>query len=180
MLQIRVGRKIGSAAMIADGLHARTDGLTSLAVLIAVIGTYLGFPILDPIIGLVIGVAIIFITWDATRTMWYRLMDAIDPEVVDGLEQTARNVSGVLDVHDTRVRWHGHRLQAELHITVDEELLTRESHRIAEEVRHNLFHDQPHLSLATIHVDPCGHSGEQHHTHTMHHMAPVGNPLQPA
>ncbi|MDX1686725.1 MAG: cation diffusion facilitator family transporter [Candidatus Promineifilaceae bacterium] len=51
LLQIRVGRKIGSAAMVADGLHARTDGLTSLAVLLAAGGSWLGYPIVDPIIG---------------------------------------------------------------------------------------------------------------------------------
>jgi cation diffusion facilitator family transporter len=180
LLQIRVGRKIGSAAMVADGLHARTDGLTSLAVLIAVIGTYFGFPLLDPIIGLLIGVAILFITWDATRTMWYRLMDAVDPEIVDQIEQTAHNIAGVINVHDTRVRWLGHRLQVELHITVDEDLPTRESHRIAEEVRHALFHDQPHLSFVDIHVDPCGHSGEDPHKSTGHHMVMSSYQTQPA
>lgn len=179
LLQIRVGRKIGSAAMVADGLHARTDGLTSLAVLLAVIGTYLGFPILDPILGLLIGIAIVFITWDATRTMWYRLMDAVDPAIVDRVEQSAHSVSGVIDVHDTRVRWHGHRLQVELHVTVDEDLPTRESHRIAEDVRHLLFHDQPHLSVVNIHVDPCGHSGEDPHRHTGHHGIASGYQAQP-
>lgn len=179
MFQLRVGRKIGSAAMVADGLHARTDGLTSLAVLIAVGGAYWGLPIIDPIIGLVIGVAIIFITWDATRTMWYRLMDAVDPAVVDQVEQTARTVAGVLDVHEPRVRWHGHRLQIELHITVDEDLPTRESHRIAEAVRHQLFHDQPHLALVNIHVDPCGHSGEDPHRSTGHHGMATGYQVQP-
>lgn len=180
LLQIRVGRRIGSAAMVADGLHARTDGLTSLAVLIAVIGTYLGFPLVDPIIGLLIGIAILFITWDATRAMWYRLMDAIDPAVMDQVERVAREVTGVMDVHDTRIRWLGHRLQVELHITVDEDLPTRESHRIAEQVRHALFHDQAHLSLVDIHVDPCGHGGEDPHTLTGHHAFSAGYQTQPA
>lgn len=178
LLQIRVGRKIGSAAMVADGLHARTDGLTSLAVLVAVVGTYLGYPIVDPIIGLLIGVAILFITRDAMRTMWYRLMDAIDPAVVDQVEQAARDVDGVIAVHDTRVRWLGHRLQTELHIVVNEDLPTRDSHEIAEQVRHTLFHDQPHLSLVDVHVDPCGHGGGGNHTLTAHHQ-PVTLVSQP-
>lgn len=169
LLQIRVGRKIGSAAMITDGLHARTDGLTSLAVLIAVIGTYFGYPIVDPIIGLLIGVAILFITRDAMVTMWYRLMDAIDPAVVDQIERIARAVPGVMRVQSTRVRWLGHRLQVETHVVVDEDLPTRASHRIAEEVRHALFHDQPHLSLVDVHIDPCGHGGDDPHDLTIHH-----------
>lgn len=171
LLQIRVGRRIGSAAMVTDGLHARADGLTSLAVLIAVIGTYLGWPIVDPIIGLLIGIAIIFITWDAARTTWFRLMDAIDPAVVDQMEKVAGTVAGVMAVREIRIRWLGHRLHAELHIVVDEDLPTRESHNIAEAVRHALLHDQPHLSLVNVHVDPCGHSGEDAHALTAHHQA---------
>jgi len=180
LLQIRVGRKIGSAAMVADGLHARTDGMTSLAVLIAVIGTYFGFPIIDPIIGLLIGITILFITWDAMRTMWYRLMDAIDPEIVDQAEQIARDVPGVEAVHGTRIRWLGHRLQAELHIRVNEDLPTRESHKIAEQVRHALFHDQAHLSLVDVHVDPCGHSGEDPHILIGHHLSAMAHQTQHA
>ena len=170
-LQIRTGRKIGSAAMVADGLHARTDGLTSLAVLVAAGGVWLGFPIVDPIIGFLIGIAILFITRDATMTMWYRLMDAVDPEVVDQVEGVAKRADGVVEAHDVRVRWLGHRMQADLHITVNEDLPTSESHRIAEAVRHDLFHELPYLSAVNVHVDPCGHSGVDHHAAVAHHVA---------
>jgi cation diffusion facilitator family transporter len=168
-LQIRTGRKIGSDAMVADGLHARTDGLTSLAVLAAVAGSWLGFPIVDPIVGLLIGVTILFITRDALKTMWYRLMDAVDPKLVDRVERAASTVAGAQGVHDVRVRWLGHQLHAELHIIVDEELPTRESHAIAEAVRHELHHALPHLALVNVHVDPCGHSGVDHHASNAHH-----------
>jgi cation diffusion facilitator family transporter len=150
-------------------LHARTDGLTSLAVLIAVIGTWLGYPIVDPIIGVLIGITILFITRDAMKTMWYRLMDAIDPALVNRVEQVAARVSGVQHVHDVRVRWLGHQLQAELHIVVDEDLSTRESHAVAEAVRHDLFHEQPRLTMISVHVDPCGHSGIDPHATSAHH-----------
>jgi cation diffusion facilitator family transporter len=169
MLQIRTGHRIGSAAMIADGQHARTDGFTSLAVVAAALGTWLGFPLVDPIVGILIGIAILFITWDATKAMWYRLMDAVDPAVVDSIETQAAAVAGVEDVHAVRVRWLGHQLHAELHITVDEDLPTRESHQIAEEVRHVLLHTQPRLTDITVHVDPCGHSGVDPHTKTADH-----------
>jgi cation diffusion facilitator family transporter len=169
MLQSGVGRKIGSAAMVADGQHARTDGFTSLAVVGAALGTWLGFPIVDPIIGIVIGIAILFITWDATKTMWYRLMDAVEPDLVDTLEQTTQQTAGVIRVNKVRTRWMGHVLQAELDITLDEDLSLRESHRIVEEVRHALVHAQPRLSLITVHVNPCGHGGGDHRTAAAHH-----------
>jgi cation diffusion facilitator family transporter len=181
-LQIRAGRRIGSDAMIADGMHARTDGLTSLAVLLAVLGTWLGFPIVDPLIGLLIGVAILFITRDAAKTIWYRLMDAVDPAIVDKVEREAAKVQGVQQAHEVRVRWLGHRLHSELHIVVDEDLPTHASHAIAEEVRHALLHALPGLSLVSVHVDPCGHSGADHHAANAHHaqQAQAGLKAQPA
>ncbi|HEY8477713.1 MAG TPA: cation diffusion facilitator family transporter [Chloroflexota bacterium] len=172
LFRIREGRAIGSAALVADGYHARADGLTSLGVLLGALGVWLGFPLADPLVGLGITAIILFVLRDATRQVWGRLMDAVEPDLVDAVEATARAVSGVQDAHDVRVRWVGHRLHAELHITVDEDLPTRESHRLAEEVRHALFHALPHLATITVHVDPCGHGGEDPHHLTGHHARP--------
>jgi cation diffusion facilitator family transporter len=111
LMQIRVGNRIGSEALVADGLHARTDGLTSLAVLLAAIGSWLGFPLVDPIIGLLIGVAILFITWDATKRIWRRLMDGVEPAIVDTVEAVALGIPAVDSVERLRLRWLGHQLQ---------------------------------------------------------------------
>ncbi len=83
VFRIKVGKEIGSAALIADGYHARTDGFTSLAVLAGAIGVWLGFPLLDPIIGLGIGIAILGIVWKTAQDMWHRMMDAVDPELYE-------------------------------------------------------------------------------------------------
>ena len=168
LLQIRTGREIGSAALVADGLHARTDGLTSLAVLAAVVGTWLGFPIVDPIIGLLIGVTILFITRDATVTMWYRLMDAIDPELLDQAEAVVAQNGQVEEVHWVRMRWMGHRLAADLGVAVDPQLSTAASHAVAEELRHALYHAIPHLSDVVVHVDPYSPNDDPHQL-TAHH-----------
>lgn len=170
LLRIRTGRRIGSAALEADGAHARVDGLTSLGVLVGAVAVALGAPIADPIVGLLISVAILFVTKDATVAMWHRLMDAVDPTLVEQAEAIARSTPGVVDVHDLRVRWLGHRLQASLQVTVDEDLSLSDAHAISEEVRHRLFHAFPRLADASIHVDPCGHSGVNHHGTTAHHQ----------
>jgi cation diffusion facilitator family transporter len=174
LVRIRTGKRIGSAALVADGLHARVDGLTSLAVLIGAIGVWLGFPLADPIIGALIGVAILFIVRDAATTMWRRLMDAVDPELLDEMEHVTVHVEGVRGVHDARLRWIGHSLWGELHIEVDGGLSTAESHGIAEQVRHALYHALPRLHEITVHVDPCpcptGDPGT-HHALTAHHAA---------
>lgn len=167
--QIRVGRRLGSAAMVADGMHARTDGITSLAVLFAVVGSWLGYPIVDPIIGILIGIAILFITWDATRTMWYRLMDAIEPEHLERAEAVIRRQRDVKEVRWLRMRWMGHRLHADIGIAVEPDLSTADSHQIAEQLRHELFHALPYLSEALVHVDPWDAQPEDHHALTMHH-----------
>lgn len=176
LLQIRKGREIGSAALVADGLHARTDGLTSLAVLVAAIGSWLGFPIVDPIIGLLIGVAILFITKDATVAMWYRLMDAIEPEYLAQAEEIIRKQPRVKELRRLRMRWTGHRISADVCIAVEPHLTTVESHHIAEHLRHDLFHEVPYLADVTVHVDPWSPDPATHHEMT-HHHEPVPQPI---
>lgn len=155
IFRIRVGKQIGSAALIADGNHARTDGFTSLAVLAGVIGVWLGYPLFDPIVGLGIGVAILVIVWNSARDMYYRVMDAVDPEITELVRITASKVQDVMEVNNVAIRWVGHRQRAEFHITVDCQMPTCQSHAIAENVRHELFHALPALADVTVHVDPC-------------------------
>lgn len=170
LFRIRVGREIGSAALVADGQHARIDGLGSLAVLVGAALALAGFPLADPIVGLAITVLVIVIGWSAAVSIWRRLMDYVEPELLEGIEDAAAAAAGEGAVHDVRVRWLGHRLRAELHLEVDEDLPTAESHRLAEEVRHALLHTQPMLTAVDIHIDPCGHGGQDPHHITAHHF----------
>ena len=155
LFRIRVGRQIGSAALVADGMHARTDGLTSLGVLAGAIGVWLGFPLADPLVGFAIGAVILVIVWGAGREMWLRIMDATDPVLSEQVESSARLIEGILDAHHVGLRWLGHCQQGELHITVDCQLTTYESHRIAEQVRQALFQQMPAMADVSVHVDPC-------------------------
>jgi cation diffusion facilitator family transporter len=173
VFRIRVGKEIGSAALVADGYHARTDGFTSLAVLGGVIGVGLGFPILDPLIGLGIGIAILGIVWRTARDMWHRMMDAIDPEIYRKFKQTAAQVDGVIDIHGAALRWIGHRLWGEMHVTVDCKLTVLEGHFIIEEVRHALFHEFPALVEVVVHADPCEcDQNIDYHPTSHHHFLP--------
>ncbi len=169
LFRIRIGREISSAALVADGLHSRADGFTSLGVLAGAVGVSLGFPLADPLAGFAIGLAIAAVGLGAAREMWYRLMDATDPAVCDLIEKTAAAVPGVMNVHEVTVRWVGHRQRTELHILVDGRLPTIESHRIAEEVRHALLHALPALVDVTVHVDPSEGVSSEAHRLTDHH-----------
>ncbi len=153
--RMRVGRTIGSAALVADGLHARTDGFTSLAVLLGVGGVALGLNWADPVIGLVITVAILAVLRQAGREVYRRLMDAVDPAIVEQTEQTLRAVPGVLDVGQVRLRWIGHRLRAECEIIVDSLATAIQAHQTAVAAEHSLLHALPRLSAALVHADPA-------------------------
>ena len=152
--RIRVGRKIGSAALAADGLHARADGFTSLAVLLGVGGVAVGWDWADPVVGLVITVAILAVLWQAAREIWRRLMDAVDPALVDQVEQTLAATPGVLGVGQVRLRWIGHNLRAECEVIVDGGASAVEAHRVAVDAEHALLHALPRLAAALVHADP--------------------------
>jgi cation diffusion facilitator family transporter len=169
--RIRVGRRIGSAALVADGHHARTDGLTSLGVLAGAIGAALGFERADPIAGLVITAAILVVLWQAARSVIRRILDGTDDTTVLLIEAVAGGVAGVEHVTSTRARWTGHALNAELQIMVDPSLSVQQAHRIAEEVEHELCHSIPRLRGATVHVDP--------HDHGPHYAGPMAHHREP-
>jgi cation diffusion facilitator family transporter len=168
VFRIRVGRDIASAALIADGYHARADGLTSLAVVLGALGVWLGFPAADPLIGLVITAMIVGIVWQSTKAVFTRLLDGVDPAMIAEIRHAVQHTPEVQEVTQVRARWLGHRLHAELNITVSPELSVAQGHAIATEVRHQLSHHVPHLANAIIHVDPLDASGEEHHRIAAH------------
>ncbi|UBU17308.1 cation diffusion facilitator family transporter [Nonomuraea gerenzanensis] len=170
--RIKVGKEIGSAALVADGLHARTDGFTSLAVLLGAGGAALGFPVADPVVGLLITIAICFVLRDAAREIYHRLMDAVDPVLVDDAERILATVEGVRRVESVRLRWIGHALHAEVEILVDHDMSVVAAHKVAVEAEHRLIHDLPRLRAATVHTDPDGPDGADHHSPLSTHRTP--------
>ena len=167
--RIRVGRAIGSAALVADGLHARTDGFTSLAVLLGAAGAALGWQLGDPVIGLVITVAILFVLKDAAQEVFRRLMDAVDPALLDTAESALRGVDGVVEVSRLRMRWIGHRLRAEVTIVVDGQLSVRHAHRVDGRRRARAAARRPRLTAALVHADPASEGPDDPHALLAHH-----------
>jgi cation diffusion facilitator family transporter len=153
--RIRVGRAIGSAALVADGLHARTDGLTSLAVLFGAGGVAAGFPLADPIVGLLITVAILAVLRTAVRDVYRRLMDAVDPALVDLAERSLSATPGVTAVRAVRMRWIGHALYVEADLDIDGGVSVSDAHALAHDAEHRLIHDVPKLQSAVIHAYPA-------------------------
>ncbi len=179
VFRIRVGREIQSAALIADGYHARVDGLTSLAVVLGAFGVWLGFPLADPIVGLIITAMIFGIVWQSTKAVFSRMLDGVEPEVLAELRHAAEHISGVTGLENVRARWVGHRLHAEADLIVDANLPVREGAAIAARVREAAMRHLPalealRLGYADGGAQPSahGHHGHGHghdHDHDQHH-----------
>ncbi|MCU1414911.1 MAG: cobalt transporter [Microbacteriaceae bacterium] len=160
--RIRVGQRIGSAALVADGVHARLDGFTSLAVVLGAVGVMLGFPLADPIVGILISIAIIILLWGTVQSIGRRLMDGIEPELVDRAEEALVHTPGVLAVNSVQLRWVGHRLRGSATVALDDVTLSR-SDEIVHEAKHRLAHALPNLDDMTVsttraRVDSTSHS----------------------
>lgn len=166
--RIRVGREINSQALIADGQHARTDAYTSLAVIAAGIGAAFGASWIDPVAGLAVASAILWLLIKTGRDMIRRLLDGVDPEVVDEARVSIQAVAGVISVAGLQVRWHGHQLQIAASVCVDPALSVKQGHDIAHEVEHGLHHAFSSPVVAIIHVEPHeehdSHNAVSHHT----------------
>jgi cation diffusion facilitator family transporter len=168
-IRIRTGRRIGSAALVADGLHARTDGLTSLAVVASAAGVAAGWDAADPIAGLVITAAILFVGRDAARLVFRRLLDAVDPEVSQQVSRVVASTPGVESINRVRSRWIGHQLHAEVEISVEPEPTLEQSHGVAHEVEHRLLHLVPNIGSVIVHTSPAARPGRDPHSLLDHH-----------
>jgi cation diffusion facilitator family transporter len=153
--RIRVGQKIGSAALVADGVHARLDGFTSLSVVLGAIGVMLGFPLADPIIGLLIAASILVLLWGTVRSIGGRLMDSIDPHLVDRAHATLMSTPGVLAVPRLQLRWVGHRLQGAASLQVADTTLSA-AEAIVHEAEHRLEHEFPNLDDMLVRAVAAG------------------------
>jgi cation diffusion facilitator family transporter len=168
--RIRTGRRIGSAALVADGLHARTDGFTSLAVVLGAGGVAAGWPLADPIIGLVITVAMVVVLRGAAREIYRRLMDAVDPALLARAEAALSAVPGVVGVGQLRLRWIGHQLHAEGDLVMAGDLTLGRAHEMAVAAEQRLRSALPRMTEVTLHPDPAPLAGRRHHG--MHETSP--------
>lgn len=162
--KIKVGKKIGSAILVAEGHHSRIDSLTSLAAGVGLVGVLLGFPLADPIAGFIITFAILGIVWEVGRDIVSRLMDAMEPETVDQIEKIAAGVNGVKHVHEIKARWLGHNVTVELHVTVAGTLTVVQGHAIGERVRVELLKHVAKISDVIVHADPEESFPNEHHS----------------
>jgi cation diffusion facilitator family transporter len=167
--KLTVGRRINSVPLEADGRHSRVDGLASLAAAAGIAGAWAGWPAADPLAGLLLSAVIAWVLVGTTRDVLARLLDRVDPEVIDEVEAAAASVAGVEAVHGTRARWVGRSLHVLVHAEVDPDLPLRAAHDIGERVRHAIFHAVAGVAAVDLHLDPAGVDEHDSHGETLHH-----------
>jgi divalent metal cation (Fe/Co/Zn/Cd) transporter len=145
-------------------------GFVMAAAAVGAVAVALGVRWADAVVGLLITAAIVVVGYGAVRSVGQRLLDAVDPTVVDTITSTVTGIDGVVAVTEVRARWSGHRLLAQVRLSVDGHLSVASAHAVAETAHHALLHRLPNLSDAIIHVDPVG-LGPDPHTATAHHHA---------
>jgi cation diffusion facilitator family transporter len=192
VFRIRVGKEIGSAALVADGYHSRVDGFTSLSVLLGVIGVALGVPIVDPIVGVGITITILFIVKEAAAAVWQRLIEGIEPEILTQIEHAPMHVEGVREVPRVRARWLGHKVVSDVEIGVDPEISVREACAISEAVEQSIRGHVRNLGEVVVRLQPAGatageplalasdHREVNHHSHEHDHDEEHSHAHEPA
>jgi cation diffusion facilitator family transporter len=177
VFRIRVGREINSAALIADGYHARTDGLTSLAVVAGAIGVWLGFPLADPIVGLLITAAIFGIVWQSAKSVLTRILDGVEPSLVAEIRHSAEHVKGIREILDVKARWLGHKLHTDVAVLIDGGASMNEADKISAALKKELFAHIPVLTVANVRVhgtvpETVAPQVADHRNASVHHHAP--------
>ena len=151
--KIRVGRRIRSLALEADGIHSRLDALVSAGAFAGLGLAWMGIAIADPLTGLAITIAIVYILAGTVGRLVLRMMDAVDPDLIDQIASAARSVKGVLGVHDVRARWVGRKLVAVMHIDCAPNASLIQAHDIAQAVQQEVELQVPAVHL-DVHMDP--------------------------
>ena len=154
IFKFRTGKRIGSAALIADGRHSQADGLSSAGVVIAAVGLMIGIDWLDPLAGFAIGLLIAWTAYESGRDVILRLLDTADPEVVQELEQIAGEVVGVDHINDLRMRQMGRTVHVVANVCMPGGYTLAQAHAAAEELRGAWLEELPPGSAVDIHVDP--------------------------
>ena len=184
VFRIRVGRKMNSAALIADGYHARTDGLTSLAVVVGAVGVWLGFPLADPLIGLLITITILGIVWQSARAVITRSLDGVEPGITEEIRHAAEHVPGVERVTEVKARWIGHELNAEVAIDLKEGVTLVDALVVAASLKREAFEHLPALANVAVAFERADRvsvmamtaHGNAHHAPAAFHFAGKWSP----
>lgn len=154
---IALGKKIRSPAIVADGHHQRVDVFSSVAILVGVFASNSGYPIIDPIIGLVIGIFILKTAYTIGKENIDNIMGKIpSKELITDIEKAAIKTPQVQGAHNIKVEYLGSYCVVSLHIELDENMTLKETHKIVHRAQNNVLKKVSLVKSVTIHACPAG------------------------
>ena len=137
---IRIGKEINSPAIVADGQHQKTDIYSSVAIVIGVIVANSGFSMLDPIIGMIIGLLILKTAFTLAKENLNSILGKIpDKNIIKKIENATVKIPGAYEPHDIKVDNYGPYYIVNLHIKVDGNITVNEAHKIVYAVEENIL-----------------------------------------
>ena len=154
---INLGRQIKSPAIVADGQHQRVDIISSISILVGVVVANMGYPKLDPIIGLIISLMIFKTAFEVAKDNLDNIMGKIpSEELVEQIKKAALSVDNVCGAHDIRINYFGSYATVTMHIEVPQDLNIVEAHEISHEVQDEVISDIDIIHGVTVHTCPVG------------------------
>ncbi|HCJ32470.1 MAG TPA: cation-efflux pump [Firmicutes bacterium] len=152
---IRVSKKINSAALKADAWHHRSDALSSIGSFIGILGSRLGFKIFDPLASVIISLCIIKVSIDIFKDAIDKMVDkSCDKEVIDKVISVIEKNESVKNIDDIKTRQFGNKAYVDVEISVDENLLLKDAHKVAEEIHNSVENEINIVKHCMVHVNP--------------------------
>lgn len=149
-----IGKRINSSLIMANAWHHRSDAGSSVVVLVGILGSLAGVPILDALAATIVGIMIIKMGWDYGWNSVRELVDtAVEPKMLQHIEETIQKVHGVKKIHQLRTRFMGNDILIDVHIIVESTISVSEGHYIAQNVHHVLATQLAHVKDVIVHVD---------------------------
>lgn len=151
---LSVAQRVRSSMLVANAWHARSDAASSLVVALGIGGALLGYPILDSVGALVVGLMVGKTGWDFSWDALHDLMDrAVSMDEHQKIEEIIQSTQGIKGFHDLRTRKMGDMILVDVHIEVAANSTVQEGHDIALAARNQIMNELPVLNVMT-HIDP--------------------------
>lgn len=159
---VKIGNEINSSAVIADAWHHRTDSFSSIAALIGIGGAILGYPIMDPLVGLFVSILILQTGISIYKQAILALMDTAPPkEILDEIKEAAFHAEGVKEVQDVKMRQYGSKFIVDLKVCVNPSITVEEGHGAAARAKENIMKSTQDIQDVLVHVNPCRQSNSE-------------------
>lgn len=153
--EYRKGRALKSDILISDSMHTKSDILTSISVIVALVAVRIGFPVVDPVVTLLIALFIAHTGLEIVRDASRILTDTVAIENTKTIERIVLGVNGVRTCHKIRTRGRGDDIHIDLHVQVSPNMHVDNAHKVCYEIENAIKKSIPGAADVIVHIEPC-------------------------